>query len=139
MPNKKILKTLNEKNSSSLYLKYRLHIVDILPRYVSQDILYMHFIGLSQVNMGNDWGFNRINQTRRIYCEPNISFCLNVTYIITPFDPLYRHALKTSFTNALNITYIITPFDPLYRHTLKTSFTNALNIFTKHGMRTLCH
>ena len=43
IPNQKILKTLNETNCSSLFLKYVLHIIDILSRYVSQDICYIHF------------------------------------------------------------------------------------------------
>ena len=42
MFNKKILKTINQPNSSSLYLKYILHIIDtiidILSRYVLRDI-----------------------------------------------------------------------------------------------------
>ena len=41
MSNTKILKTLNELNSWSLYPKYILHIIDILCRYVSQYIFYM--------------------------------------------------------------------------------------------------
>ena len=43
LPNQQILKTLNETNSSSLYLKHVLHIIDILSRYVPQDICYIHF------------------------------------------------------------------------------------------------
>lgn len=46
--NKKILKTLNELNSSSLYRKHILHIIDALTSFVSQDIFYA--------------GFNRINE-----------------------------------------------------------------------------
>ena len=84
----------------------------------------MHFICLSEVNskweMMLDLGVKRINQTsyfeniRRIYCEPNICFCLNVTYVIILFNKLYRNILKTSFRC-------------------------ALDVFTKYGIKTLCY
>ena len=84
----------------------------------------MHFICLSEVNskweMMLDLGVKRINQTsyfeniRRIYCEPNISFCLNVAYVIILFNKLYRNILKTSFRY-------------------------ALDVFTKYGIKTLCY
>ena len=67
-----------------------------------------------------DFGVNRIN-TKIIfwkhgtnYCEPNISFCVNVTYVITLFYAWYRHILKKSCRY-------------------------ALDVFKKYGIRTLCH
>ena len=39
----------------------------------------------------------------RIYCEAIISLYLNVTYIITPFDALYRYILNKSLRYALDV------------------------------------
>ena len=96
MPNRKITKTLNESNYSSLCLTYTLHLIDISYTYIPQKIIYMHFPCLSEVNIGMmlDWGY---------LLRTNYVFIFKCYIYNTSIMRTKRHILKTSFRFILDL------------------------------------